>query len=185
MCVDESVPPFSFVLIEGTAEISDDLDAMLPWSTAIGGRYMGSDQAERFGRRNAVAGELLVRVRPTHFVAALGDRRLMPAKAVLDLDALMEVTLEEARAAIAHDDVPIGAVVARVDTGEIIARRHNERELTNDPTAHAEVLALRDAAQVVGSWRLATACSSQPSSRARCARAPRSRPRADRRVRRG
>ncbi len=71
-----------------------------------------------------------------------------------DLDALMGVALDEARAALEHDDVPIGAVVARVDTGEILARRHNERELTGDPTAHAEVLALRDAARAVGSWRL-------------------------------
>ena len=71
-----------------------------------------------------------------------------------DLDALMGIALDEARRALAHDDVPIGAVVARVDTGEVLARRHNERELTHDPTAHAEVLALRDAAQAVGSWRL-------------------------------
>jgi tRNA(adenine34) deaminase len=71
-----------------------------------------------------------------------------------DLDALMGIALDEARAALEHDDVPIGAVVARADTGEILARRHNERELTHDPTAHAEVLALRDAAQAVGSWRL-------------------------------
>ncbi len=70
------------------------------------------------------------------------------------LATLMDVALEEARAAIAHGDVPIGAVVARLDTGEVVARRHNERELANDPTAHAEVLALRDAAAHVGSWRL-------------------------------
>jgi len=66
----------------------------------------------------------------------------------------MAIALDEARAALAHDDVPIGAVVARRDTGEVIARRHNERELTNDPTAHAEVLALRDAAAALGTWRL-------------------------------
>ena len=72
----------------------------------------------------------------------------------VDLDALMGIALDEARAALEHDDVPIGAVVARTDTGEVLARRHNERELTNDPTAHAEVLALRDAARAVGSWRL-------------------------------
>jgi tRNA(adenine34) deaminase len=64
----------------------------------------------------------------------------------------MEVALSEARAALAHGDVPVGAVV--VKDGEVIARRHNERELTNDPTAHAEVLALRDASQVLGRWRL-------------------------------
>jgi len=69
-------------------------------------------------------------------------------------DALMAIALDEARAALAHADVPIGAVVARLDTGEVLARRHNEREQLGDPTAHAEVLALRDAAAAVGSWRL-------------------------------
>jgi tRNA(adenine34) deaminase len=64
----------------------------------------------------------------------------------------MNLALREARKALAHDDVPIGAVVARGE--QIIAARHNERELTGDPTAHAEVLALRDAARAVGSWRL-------------------------------
>jgi len=75
--------------------------------------------------------------------------RRMPA--LDDADA-MRLALEEAVAAEAHGDVPIGAVVVR--DGEVIARRHNERELTGDPTAHAEVLALRDAAAVVGHWRL-------------------------------
>jgi len=68
-----------------------------------------------------------------------------------DLEA-MAVALDEARAALSHGDVPVGAVV--VVDGEIVARRHNERELTGDPTAHAEVLALRDAAAARGSWRL-------------------------------
>jgi tRNA(adenine34) deaminase len=69
-------------------------------------------------------------------------------------DTLMAIALDEARAALAHDDVPIGAVVARLDTGEVLARRHNEREQLGDPTAHAEVLVLRDAAATIGSWRL-------------------------------
>src|SRR4029079_9757499 len=64
----------------------------------------------------------------------------------------MRAALDEARAARDHDDVPVGAVV--VCTDAVIAARHNERELTGDPTAHAEVLALRDAAAVVGHWRL-------------------------------
>lgn len=68
-----------------------------------------------------------------------------------DRDA-MAIALDEARAAAAHDDVPVGAVV--LVAGRVVARRHNERELTGDPTAHAEVLALRDAAAQVGSWRL-------------------------------
>ncbi len=67
-------------------------------------------------------------------------------------DELMALAIEEARAALDHGDVPIGAVV--VIDGQVVARRHNERELTGDPTAHAEVLALRDAAAAVGSWRL-------------------------------
>jgi len=64
----------------------------------------------------------------------------------------MGLALDEARAAIIHGDVPVGAVV--VHDGRVIARRHNERELTGDPVAHAEVLALRDAAAVIGHWRL-------------------------------
>jgi tRNA(adenine34) deaminase len=70
----------------------------------------------------------------------------------VDLDAAMGLALDEAAAATRHGDVPVGAVVLR--DGEVIASRHNERERTGDPTAHAEVLALRDAAEVVGSWRL-------------------------------
>ena len=71
----------------------------------------------------------------------------------MDDASFMAIALDEARAALAHDDVPVGAVVVR--DGVVLARRHNERELTMDPTAHAEVLALRDAAVAVGSWRLA------------------------------
>ncbi len=71
----------------------------------------------------------------------------------LNDDELMALALEEAALAVAHDDVPIGCVVAV--GGEVVARRHNERELQGDPTAHAEVLALRDAAAAVGAgWRL-------------------------------
>jgi tRNA(adenine34) deaminase len=67
----------------------------------------------------------------------------------------MRIALDEARRAVEHGDVPIGAV-ALVD-GEVVARRHNERELTGDPTAHAELLALRDAATAAGGgWRLGT-----------------------------
>jgi tRNA(adenine34) deaminase len=64
----------------------------------------------------------------------------------------MSLAIEQAQAALAHDDVPIGAVVAL--GGEAIAVARNERELLQDPTAHAEVLALRRAAEAVGSWRV-------------------------------
>lgn len=64
----------------------------------------------------------------------------------------MELAIEQAQAATAHDDVPIGAVVVR--EGELVAVARNERELLGDPTAHAEILALRRAAAELGSWRL-------------------------------
>jgi tRNA(adenine34) deaminase len=64
----------------------------------------------------------------------------------------MQLALVEAAAAEAGGDVPVGAVV--VMDGRIVAQRHNEREAVQDPTAHAEILALRDAAISVGSWRL-------------------------------
>ncbi len=65
----------------------------------------------------------------------------------------MEAALVEAAKAVDHGDVPVGAVVLGPD-GTVLAQRHNERELTGDPSAHAEVLALRDAAAAVGDWRL-------------------------------
>jgi tRNA(adenine34) deaminase len=64
----------------------------------------------------------------------------------------MRIALEEAALAGAKGDVPVGAVI--LHNGEVIARRHNEREASNDPTAHAEVLALRDASKLLNSWRL-------------------------------
>ena len=69
-------------------------------------------------------------------------------------DEWMQLALEEARAAARHNDVPVGAVVVSRATGAVVARAHNERELRSDPTAHAEVLALRRAAEVAGTWRL-------------------------------
>jgi PPOX class probable F420-dependent enzyme len=70
LCVDDERPPFSFVAIEGVVAISEDLDEIAHWATVIGGRYMGQDRAEEYGRRNGVPGELLVRLRPTHIVSA-------------------------------------------------------------------------------------------------------------------
>jgi tRNA(adenine34) deaminase len=68
-------------------------------------------------------------------------------------DEAMRLALDEAAQALPHGDVPIGALVLG-PTGDVVARGHNERELTGDPTAHAEVLALRRAAQALGAWRL-------------------------------
>lgn len=64
----------------------------------------------------------------------------------------MRLALREAERALEHEDVPVGAVIVR--DGEVIGARHNERELRQDPTAHAEMLALREAATSVGSWRI-------------------------------
>jgi tRNA(adenine34) deaminase len=70
-------------------------------------------------------------------------------------DEAMQVALLEAAAAVTHGDVPVGAVV--IQEGKVVSQRHNERELSGDPTAHAEVLALRDAASALGTWRLSEA----------------------------
>jgi tRNA(adenine34) deaminase len=67
-------------------------------------------------------------------------------------DYFMHLALREAERALEHDDVPIGAVLVR--EGEVVAAGHNERELRQDPTAHAELIALRDAARAAGSWRV-------------------------------
>ncbi|OLF17831.1 PPOX class F420-dependent oxidoreductase [Actinophytocola xanthii] len=69
LCVDSEDPPYSFVTFQAEAELSEDLDLMLDWATRLGARYMGADQGERFGRRNAVPGELLVLAPITKVVA--------------------------------------------------------------------------------------------------------------------
>jgi PPOX class probable F420-dependent enzyme len=69
MCVDDQAPPYSYVMVEGIATLSDDLDELRRCATAVGDRYMGADRAEEFGARNAVPGELVVRITPTHIVA--------------------------------------------------------------------------------------------------------------------
>ena len=91
----------------------------------------------------------------------------------------MRLAIREAEAALKHDDVPIGAVV--VHDGEVIGAGHNERELRQDPTAHAEILALREASRALGSWRVLDAvlyvtlepcamCAGRDRPRARAAR---------------
>ncbi len=70
----------------------------------------------------------------------------------LDDASAMAIALDEARSALDHGDVPVGAVA--VVGGQVVARAHNERELRGDPTAHAEILVLRAAAEAVGGWRL-------------------------------
>ncbi len=69
LCLDNETPPFDFVTISGTTSTSTDPAELLAWSTRIAGRYMGADQAEAYGRRNAVPPEMVVRVTPTSIVA--------------------------------------------------------------------------------------------------------------------
>jgi PPOX class probable F420-dependent enzyme len=69
LCWDDERPPFSFVTLAGRAATSADPADLLRWAIRIGGRYMGADRAEEFGRRNAVPPEMLVRVTPTRIVA--------------------------------------------------------------------------------------------------------------------
>ena len=69
LSVDLQAPPYAFVLVEGTVTLSEDLAEMLPLSIAIAARYVGEKLAEQYGRRNAVPGELLVRLTPSKIVA--------------------------------------------------------------------------------------------------------------------
>jgi PPOX class probable F420-dependent enzyme len=69
LLVDDQTPPYAFVHVRGRVTLHEDLDEVLRFATAIGARYMGEDRAEEFGRRNAVAGELLVRVTPERVIA--------------------------------------------------------------------------------------------------------------------
>jgi PPOX class probable F420-dependent enzyme len=69
LCVDDDQPPFSYVVIQGTVTISEDLPDLRHWAARIGGRYMGADRAEEYGARNGVPGELLVRVTIGHVTA--------------------------------------------------------------------------------------------------------------------
>lgn len=72
MCIDDERPPFSFVIVRGTAELISDLDQVRHWAGIIGGRYMGADRAKEFGERNGVPGELLVRLHPEHISSESG-----------------------------------------------------------------------------------------------------------------
>ena len=72
MCFDDELPPFSFVTISGTTTASTDPIELLEWATRIAARYMGSELAEQYGRRNAVPPEMVVRVTPTNVVAMQG-----------------------------------------------------------------------------------------------------------------
>jgi PPOX class probable F420-dependent enzyme len=72
LCVDDERPPFAFVIVEGTVELVDDAGELRRWAGVIGGRYMGEDVADVYGERNAVPGELLVRLRPRR-ISAMAD----------------------------------------------------------------------------------------------------------------
>lgn len=69
LCWDDECPPFCYVTMAGIARVVDDAAELLRWATLIGGRYMGADRAEEYGRRNAVPPEILIRVTPTRIVA--------------------------------------------------------------------------------------------------------------------
>lgn len=68
LCVDNEEPPFDFVTVEGTAVLSNDPDELRHWATRIAGKYMGADQADAYGKRNSVPGELLVHITPTKWI---------------------------------------------------------------------------------------------------------------------
>jgi len=70
--IDDQTPPYSYVMIEGTVSFSEDPGELLYWATRIGGRYMGEDQAEAYGKRNSTPGEVIVRIIPSK-VSAFAD----------------------------------------------------------------------------------------------------------------
>ncbi len=72
LCIDDERPPFAFVMLDGTATIDEDPARLRAWAARIGGRYMGQEQAEAYGERNGIPGELLVRVTLTNVVAVDG-----------------------------------------------------------------------------------------------------------------
>jgi PPOX class probable F420-dependent enzyme len=69
-CVDDPHPPYSFVQVQGTAEVSEEPGQLLDIATRAGARYMGAERAEEYGRRNGVPGELVVRIKPTKVIKA-------------------------------------------------------------------------------------------------------------------
>lgn len=69
ICVDEEIPPYAFVIVEGTVTITEEPKERLYWATRIADRYMGSDLAEAYGQRNSVEGELVVRLEPSKVIA--------------------------------------------------------------------------------------------------------------------
>ncbi len=70
LCVDDPHPPYSFVQVQGLAELSEEPTEVRDTATRTGGRYMGAERAEEYGRRNSVPGELVVRIRPTKVIKA-------------------------------------------------------------------------------------------------------------------
>ena len=69
ICIDEEIPPFAFVIVEGTVTITEEPQERLYWATRIAKRYMGSELAETYGKRNSVEGELVIRIEPTKVIA--------------------------------------------------------------------------------------------------------------------
>ncbi len=80
LCVDEATPPYAFVRVDGRASLSEDLAEMRAWALRISARYMGEELAERYAERNAVPGELLVRVIPRHDRRPRRGLRLSPPR---------------------------------------------------------------------------------------------------------
>jgi len=72
LCVDEDIPPYAYVRVDGTTSLLDDPELLRTWAARIGGRYMGAERAAEYGARNGVEGELLVRITPTRIVAQAG-----------------------------------------------------------------------------------------------------------------
>src|SRR5919204_3115775 len=119
--------------------MGSDRDGMIVSWAARGAPLSGPPSVEHCGPR--------IVTEQGRKVTTLSGNRYFPRD-----EHFMRLALREAERALDHDDVPVGAVI--VHAGELIGAGHNERELREDPTAHAEILAIREAARALGSWRL-------------------------------
>ena len=136
------------VLCAGVALPNDASDGLHRAHGVRGGGRLPADRLE--GR--PLARRALVAAAPRRRRAACEPPGVSAGRFFPRDEYFMRLALREAEAALTHDDVPIGAIVVR--DGELVGAGHNERELRQDPTAHAEILALREASRAVGSWRL-------------------------------
>ena len=157
LCVDDQMPPFGFVMVEGPVESSTDLDELRRVATRIGRRYMGAGRADEFGARNATEGELLVRVRPMHVLAeadladeARPGRTRVPRDGRRASDAERDATMDRLREAAAEGRLTLEELTDRIEAAASAVMRSDLAPLTSDLPATAAVGGATQTADVRG-----------------------------------